>query len=116
VLYFATLGAALGYFKDISSIVIFCVSALFMILGNYFGKIRQNYFVGIRVPWTIADEDVWNRTHRLAGKLWVAAGAIGILGVFMPKPIGSFIFLMALSLGSIIPIAYSYLIFKEKQK
>lgn len=116
VLYFATLGAALGYLQDVSSIVIFCISALFMLMGNYFGKIRQNYFIGIRVPWTIADEDVWNRTHRLAGKLWFLAGVLGILGAFLPRSIGGTLFFGAITIGTLVPIAYSYKIFRDKQR
>ena len=47
------------------------LGVFFIILGNFMGKIRRNYFVGIKTPWTIDNEEVWNKTTRLSGWLWV---------------------------------------------
>ena len=58
------------------------LGALFVVLGNYMPKMRRNFFVGIRTPWTLADEDVWFRTHRLGGVLFVIGGVL--LMVFGP--------------------------------
>jgi len=55
---------------------------LFVLLGNYMGKIRQNYTVGIRVPWTIDNEEVWNRTHRFGGWCFVVAGLIVMMNAY----------------------------------
>lgn len=49
------------------------VGALFIAMGNMFGKIRPNYTLGIRTPWTLADAQVWDKTHRFAGRLFVIA-------------------------------------------
>ena len=51
----------------------------FGLLGNVIGKVRKNFYIGIRVPWTLASDRVWNDTHRLAAWVWVAAGVIGFL-------------------------------------
>ena len=61
------------------------VGVLFVLMGNFLGKVTRNFFVGIRTPWTLANEEVWLRTHRLGGKCFVAAGfavvAISLLGL-----------------------------------
>ena len=55
------------------------IGGMFVILGNYMGKIRHNYFVGIRTPWTLASPEVWQKTHRIAGWIFVIAGLLIIL-------------------------------------
>ena len=89
------------------------ISLLFVVMGNLMGKIRQNYFVGIKLPWTLADERVWNKTHRLGGKLFVAAGILGLVGLFFP-PAVTMILLMA-AVGGVLAatILYSYISFKK---
>ena len=74
-----TLGTGLGYEMPISTVVPVFMGLLFLILGNYLPKIRQNRTMGIRLPWTLASGENWNRTHRLAGFLWVAGGLLLIL-------------------------------------
>ena len=53
---------------------------MFIVIGNYLPKARQNYTIGIKIPWTLSDEDNWNRTHRLAGYLWMIGGIFLIIG------------------------------------
>ena len=74
-----TLGTGLGYEMHISTVVPVFVGLLFLILGNYLPKIRQNRTMGIKLPWTLQSGENWNRTHRLAGFLWVAGGLLLIL-------------------------------------
>ena len=74
-----TLGTGLGYEMHISTVVPVFVGLLFLILGNYLPKIRQNRTMGIKLPWTLQSEENWTRTHRLAGFLWVAGGLLLIL-------------------------------------
>lgn len=86
---------------------------LFILLGNYLSKIRQNYFLGIKVPWTLASEDNWNKTHRFASFTFVIMGIIVLLeGFFIwnaaPVILGS------IFLASFLPVIYSYLLFKDK--
>ena len=85
----------------------------FILLGNYLSKIRQNYFIGIKVPWTIASEDNWNKTHRFAGKCFVIAGLITLIeaGFIWYTPIVIF---SSIILASILPIIYSFLLYKKK--
>ncbi|WHL23039.1 SdpI family protein [Streptococcus iniae] len=85
---------------------------LFLVLGNYLPKVRQNYTVGIKLPWTLNDETNWNKTHRLAGKLWVVGGlALFIFGLFGIEN-GSII-LISLAVILVVPMIYSYRLFKN---
>ena len=69
----------LGYELDITFISELLLGLMFTIIGNYLPKARQNYTIGIKIPWTLANEENWNRTHRLAGYLWMACGILMII-------------------------------------
>ena len=69
----------LGYELDIAFFSELLVGLMFIIIGNYLPKARQNYTIGIKIPWTLANEENWNRTHRLAGYLWMICGILMIL-------------------------------------
>ena len=106
IVLFASLGADI----DIMYWVIIPIIIVFLIIGNLFGTIRQNYFIGIRIPWTLANEDVWRLTHRFAGRIWVWSSIIMLLLViFLPSDIIKFIFWIYIGFLIIIPIVYSYL-------
>lgn len=66
----------LGYAADVGFVGGLCVGLLLIVVGNYAPKARQNYTIGIKLPWTLANEENWNRTHRLAGYLWVGGGLL----------------------------------------
>ncbi|ACV61001.1 protein of unknown function DUF1648 [Desulfofarcimen acetoxidans DSM 771] len=104
---------ALGYDIPVKKITMLGVSLLFMVIGNFMGQIRQNYFVGIKTPWTLASEEVWQKTHRLSGKIWVAAGFLGIAGTLIDKPAGRVLLIAALAIAVIIPVIYSYLEYQK---
>jgi uncharacterized membrane protein len=90
---------------------------MFMLLGNYFKVIKPNYFLGIKTPWTLHNDEVWKTTHILAGKLWIAGGLLIIILCFLlPQEITHYVFLAIVSIIVIIPVGYSYFKFKEIQK
>ena len=60
---------------------------LFIVLGNYMGKVRKNFFIGIRTPWTLASDEVWSRTHRLGGKVFILIGLFMVLNGFVRFPV-----------------------------
>ncbi|HAH53928.1 MAG TPA: hypothetical protein DCM02_01230 [Flavobacterium sp.] len=96
------------------SIVLVLVGLLFMALGNYFKVIKQNYFLGIKTPWTLESEEVWKLTHILAGKLWIVGGLlIVIFSLVIPENINFYIFIGITVIITIVPIVYSYFIFKQ---
>jgi uncharacterized membrane protein len=87
--------------------------SLFILLGNYLSKIRQNYFIGIKTPWTLADENNWNKTHRYASWCFVLVGIVTLVeAVFIwnaaPVIFGGIMF------ASFLPMLYSFLLFKGK--
>jgi uncharacterized protein len=102
---------ALGWRPPIDRIVLPAIGALFVILGNFMGKLRRNFFVGIRTPWTLASEEVWLRTHRLGGPLFVAAGIILMFGAFLGR--GPTLIVPVLVISVIIPVVYSYVIYRR---
>ena len=112
-LYLVIVLNALGYNIPVNKITMLVVSLLFMVIGNFMGQIRQNYFVGIKTPWTLASEDVWQKTHRFAGKLWVVAGFFGIAGSIIGKTAGRIIMFAALGVAGIIPVVYSFLEYRK---
>ena len=84
---------------------------LFVVLGNFMGKLTKNFFVGIRTPWTLASDEVWLRTHRLGGKLFVLAGvALFIAGLLGG---GTVPLLVAVAVAGGIPVVYSYLLYRR---
>ncbi|MBR5756153.1 MAG: SdpI family protein, partial [Firmicutes bacterium] len=105
----------LGYRMNITFCMMLFLGAVFTIVGNYLPKARQNYTVGIRTPWTLEDEDNWNRTHRLAGFLWVAAGLLTIVLTLLGFT-NVWLTLGMIIAASIIPIIYSYAIGRNKNK
>ncbi|HHY78196.1 MAG TPA: SdpI family protein [Clostridiales bacterium] len=107
--------AALGYKVDISRWVMFSISLLFMLMGNVMGRVKHNYFVGIRTPWTLASEEVWVKTHRMAAILWTVGGFIG--AVLSLLKIGlAWILVTIAFIPTLIPVVYSYLLFNKISK
>lgn len=107
----AALLAGAGYHVPIPMIATISVGALLMVIGNYMGKFRKNFFVGIRSPWTLASSAVWERTHRLAGWLFVLAGLASIVAGLMRLAAG---WLIAIVLAAgLVPYVYSYFIYRR---
>ncbi|SFU97070.1 SdpI family protein [Butyrivibrio sp. INlla21] len=89
------------------------VGALFLILGNWLPKTRQNYAVGIKVPWTLDNELNWEKTHRLAGYLWMIGGIIMIIvGITTKAP--EIVVIVSIFIVVVIPILYSYYLHAKK--
>jgi len=87
------------------------VGALFVALGNFMGKLTKNFFVGVRTPWTLASDEVWLRTHRLAGKLFVLAGiAVAILALLGTNAVVEVVLLVV---AGAIPVVYSYVVYRR---
>lgn len=112
VLQIVTTSIAFGIPLDIMFIVNLCVSVLFIFIGNYMGKVRRNFYVGIRTPWTLVNDEVWNRTHRLGGWLFVLAGLVGIVLGFVPTlEVWGIVGLVVLV--ALITFVYSYVIYRQ---
>lgn len=108
---------ALGADLNMSVFLCLVIGIVFILLGNYMPKLQQNYTVGIKVPWTLNSEENWNRTHRLAGKMFVLGGIIIAVSGFINTFAGdSAVFLVMVAIAIIcclIPAGYSFWLFKK---
>ena len=103
----------LGYELDITFFSGLLLGLMFIISGNYLPKARQNYTIGIKIPWTLANEENWNRTHRLAGYLWMVCGILLVLISVMR--LGQAQWLVGIILIMVlVPCIYSYWLHAKK--
>ncbi len=98
-LYGVTLYGAFNPALPVGVVVPIGVGLLMAVIGNQLGKIKRNFYIGIRTPWTLASETVWTRTHRIGGRLFVVAGLGCVPAAFLPAPM-NFIVFLALVLGA----------------
>jgi uncharacterized membrane protein len=90
------------------------VGLLLCLIGNYMHTIKPNYFAGLRLPWTLNNEDNWRKTHLLAGKLWFIGGlVIAILCLVVPNTVAIFLFFIAILVLILVPVIYSYRLFRK---
>lgn len=93
------------------------IGALLVALGNYFQAVKPNYFIGIRTPWTLESEQVWRKTHRLGGILWIIGGILLILLGALPIPgLEHIFFIVIIALVVLIPTIYSFTIYRKEQR
>ncbi|MGE5392681.1 MAG: SdpI family protein, partial [Candidatus Saccharibacteria bacterium] len=112
---FAVSGYAnLGHAVKINIVIPVLIGLLFILLGNYMGKLKKNWFIGIRTPWTLSSENVWNRTHRVGGRLMAFFGVVVIVTPFLPKAIGTGVFLAGIILCVVGSFAYSYFAYRQE--
>ncbi len=99
-----------------SKIIVIAVGLLFTVIGNYMYNIKPNYFAGIRLPWTLENENNWKQTHLLGGKLWFAGGLlIAIMAVLLPENIVLAAMFIIITIVTVIPAVYSYRLYKRGQ-
>jgi uncharacterized membrane protein len=92
------------------------VGLLFAVIGNYLPNLKPNYFAGLRLPWTLENEENWRKTHRLAGKLFFSGGLIlAIICLFTPPVASIIIFFVGTMIITIIPCVYSYKLYKRQK-
>ena len=90
------------------------MGVFFIVVGNLMYNIKPNYFVGIRVPWTLESPDNWRATHRVGGKLWVLGGIlITACSPFLQGETGEYFFLSTTLILALVPIIYSFVYFKK---
>ena len=103
-----------GYPLPVPTITMLAVGALLMVLGNYMGKLRKNFFIGIRTPWTLTSDAVWERTHRLGGWLFMLAGLVMVIGALIGAP--AWLVPTVIVAAALIPCVYSFWIYRRLDK
>ena len=107
-------GTALGMVIQVNTLMPIFMGILFLFVGNYLPKCKQNHTIGLKLPWTLDNEENWNATHRLGGKVWVAAGVLMLLCTFLPESwnvVGVFVVTVA---AVVIPCVYSYVYYRKQ--
>jgi uncharacterized membrane protein len=114
----AMLFMAMGVNIPIPMITMVFVGAIFIFFGNHMPKNKQNHLVGIRTPWTLGNLENWNKTHRLAGYLWVFGGMAIIAMAFLPLKnlVWLALFFAIVALLVIVPLIYSYSLYKRSKE
>lgn len=108
--------AAFGSELDLALLVPGLLGIMMIAIGNYLPKVSQNRTLGIKIFWTLNNEENWNKTHRLAGKIWVACGLVMLLSIFLPLAAMLWVTGCVLVAMIVIPMVYSYSIYKRHQK
>jgi len=115
-IYGLTLAWNLGFARfRMSAAMLPAMGLLFIFAGVMIGKAKRNYFIGIRTPWTLSSDRVWDETHRVGGKLFIASGVLALLGAFFPDY--AIWFIMVPVLGTaLFTVVYSYILFQREPK
>lgn len=111
------INAMSGSMFSMEKIFVPAIGIFFCLMGNLVLNVKPNYFVGVRLPWTLESEDNWRKTHHMAGKLWFGGGlVIAILGFVLPYEYAVFAFVGILAIMIIVPCVFSYLYFKKHRQ
>lgn len=113
IVHVLTLVNGLGYSVKMDVAVSILIGLLFIVIGNYMPRIRPSYLMGLRTPWTLADDHVWTKTHRTGGLLFVISGILFIVTAFLPTIVKIPAFIIIILMIVLIPFIQSYLLFKK---
>jgi uncharacterized membrane protein len=114
LMHVATLGAGMGWPVPVVMVAPVMIGVLFVVLGNVMPRARSNWMFGIRTPWTLTNDRVWERTHRVGGMTFVGAGLLLIVSAFLRPTAMVAVLITASVLASVIPIAYSYFAWRQE--
>jgi len=115
-IYFVTGFNSVGYNISVGLWIPALVGLLFVIIGNYMGKIKPNWFMGIRTPWTLSSEEVWNKTHRFGGKIFIVSGFLMAMMNFYPINFRLPIFIITIIAMVFGTFLYSYILYIKEKK
>jgi len=114
VLEVAIIAFSLGWPVPMEQVILASLGVLFVGLGNYLPRVRPNWWVGIRTPWTLSSDRVWRETHRLGGRTFVLGGLVTIAAAFVPRAAAPWVALAGLLLGAFVPVVYSYVVWRRE--
>lgn len=112
-LHFVMLAAALGRDVSMTRLMPVGIGLLLIVLGNLMPRTRPNWFVGIRTPWTLSSDRVWERTHRFGGRLFVATGAVIVLAAVFAPSFSNAVMVAGAVCASVVVLAYSYVVWRN---
>ena len=113
-IHFLILWASLQPSFDMARRMVAGIMFFFALIGNVMGRVRRNFWMGVRTPWTLASETVWNETHRLAAWLYTAFGIVGCIAVLLGAPlVWCFVIFMIVA---VFPVFYSLVLYKRLER
>ncbi len=107
---------ALGMGINVVSTIMALMGVLFIVIGNYLPKCRRNRFIGVRIKWTLENEENWNRTHRFSGRIWTVGGLCILAMMFLPPKVVVFTFFGVVAVMVLAPVFYSWAYYKKQLK
>ena len=107
------LTAGMGVNAQVDRIVPAAIAVLLIVLGNLLGRIRYNWFFGVRTPWSLSSEEAWRRTHRAAGPALVLSGAIALVGAVIGGAWAAWAMVIGVGGASVFAVVYSYVAFRR---
>ena len=110
-----TLSWNLNYNFSMTRMLLPALGLLFFYLGFFLEKVKQNWFIGIRTPWTLSNQEVWDKTHKMGGRVFKLSGLVAIAGMIF-QDIAFWLFIGVVVTGVICLFIYSYVIFKKLDK
>ncbi len=113
LVYALTMASALGVQFNMTIALLPVVGLLFIGAGYMMGKTKRNFFIGIRTPWTLSSETVWDETHKLGSKLFMLGGAVTIVSAFLGE-FGIWLMLAAMLIAALVPVIYSYILWRRE--
>lgn len=105
----------LGYDINVSRTISLIIGVMMIVMGNFMGKLKKNWFVGIKTPWTLSSENVWLKTHRLGGWLFMFFGLALIAMPYLPESIGLTLFIVSIVVVVAVPMVASYLFYRDEE-
>lgn len=108
--------SGLGYDIPMSSMGSVVIGMIFIVLGNVMQRVRSNFFIGIRTPWALSNEEVWRKTHRFGGRLFFGGGVLLVLSTFVSGAIKEYLIIGVIAVIVIVPYVYSYIVYKKLSK
>jgi uncharacterized membrane protein len=108
------LGAALGWPIAVDTVITVGVGLLLLLLGNVMPRLRPNWFIGIRTPWTLSNDRAWEKTHRVGGYILSAAGLVVVVAAMLPAPWKIWVIVATAASASLGTVVYSYFAWKQE--
>ena len=98
-----------------SSALLPAVGLIFILAGLMMRQAKRNFFIGIRTPWTLSSDRVWDETHRVGGPLFIASGVLALLGAFLPGVVAYWLLLVPVLASTLFVVVYSYVLWRREQ-
>lgn len=111
----ASLAVGLGWRVDVTRLAVLGTGVLFIALGNVMPRLRSNWWMGVRTPWTLSSDRVWRETHRVAGVAFVLAGLVTLASVALPAEVSVWVMIATIVVASLIPAIYSYVAWRRER-